>query len=63
MFKNIIIIILFLLTVFLWIGLDVESQFENNDTVTISYDCNKLNEYINVPEEVKKECDLRLKNE
>lgn len=61
MFKNIIIIILFLLTVFLWIGLDVESQFENDDTVTISYDCNKLSEYINVPEEVKKECDLRLK--
>ncbi len=63
MFKNILIIVLFLIIILLQTSLGVEEEFTKVNVVTIEYDCKKLQEYINVPEEVIKECNLRLKNE
>jgi len=54
-FKDIIIIIIAVGTILFWLKPD-EDEFEDPDTINIEYRCSIINEYKNVPPEVKEEC-------
>jgi hypothetical protein len=53
--KDILLLVLAVGAIILWIMPDTE---EDTDTVSIEYDCNKLQEYSDLPQQVIKECDL-----
>jgi hypothetical protein len=53
--KDILLLVLAVGAIILWIMPDTE---EDTDTVTIEYDCKKLQDYSNLPEEIIKECEL-----
>ena len=51
----ILVLVLFLGVGIFWLTLDSKDE---PDTVSIEYDCKKLQEYSNLPDEVIKECEL-----
>jgi hypothetical protein len=51
----ILVLVLFLGAGIFWLTLDSKDE---PDTVSIEYDCKKLQEYSNLPDEVIKECEL-----
>ena len=51
----ILVLVLFLGVGILWLTLDSKDE---PDIVSIEYDCKKLQEYSNIPDEVIKECEL-----
>ena len=54
-FKDILIVFGVIIAVIFWVAPD-EDEFEDPDTITIEYRCSIINEYKNVPPEVKEEC-------
>lgn len=61
MFKNIIIVILTILTAVLWLNNDPDELSNDSDDVTIEYKCSVIREYRHVPPEVIQECKERGK--
>lgn len=60
MIKNIIIGLLFLVVALCWVKVDPECiKPEDPNSVIIEYDCDKLEDYENVPPEVVDECRSR----
>ena len=59
-FKDVVIVIGVIIAVIFWLSPD-EDEFEDPDTVTIEYRCAIINDYKNVPPEVKEECFNRNK--
>ena len=53
--KDVLLLVLAVGAIILWIMPDSE---DDADTVTIEYDCKKLQDYSNLPEEIIKECEL-----
>jgi len=58
-FKNILIILLSLLTVIFWLSPE-DDEYEE-DSVIIEYNCSQLDDYESVPYEVRDECKKRQK--
>jgi len=57
MIKNIIIVILTFMVVVFWLKEEPEDTISNDPSdVVIEYNCNSLEEYENVPNEVVEEC-------
>jgi hypothetical protein len=52
--KDVLLLVLAVGAIILWIMPD---SIEDTDIVSIEYDCKKLQEYSNLPEEVIKECE------
>jgi hypothetical protein len=52
--KDVLLLVLAVGAIILWIMPDTE---EDTDTVSIEYDCNKLQEYSDLPQQVIKECE------
>lgn len=62
-FKTIIIFFAVIIVLLLWLGLDANvNQTDDPNLVSITYECDKLNQYENVPKEVIEECQTRNKN-
>jgi uncharacterized protein YxeA len=53
--KDVLLLVLAVGAIILWIMPDTE---EDTDIVSIEYDCKKLQEYSDLPQEVIKECEL-----
>lgn len=62
-FKTVMMMCLIIIIFLLWTGLDNgdEDEYETPNIVTIDYECDKLDEYEKVPDEVKEECKDRSK--
>lgn len=59
-FKIVMMVLTILIVFLLWTGLDVDPEtYDDGNIVTIDYECDKLNEYEKVPDEVKDECKNR----
>jgi len=52
--KDVLLLVLAVGAIILWIMPDTE---EDTDIVSIEYDCNKLQEYSDLPQQVIKECE------
>lgn len=59
-FKSSMMILLGLVVFLMWMGLDVDTEdFDDPNIVSIEYECDKLDEYEKVPNEVIEECNNR----
>ncbi len=56
--KNTIIVLLLILVLLLWTRPDT-MEVEDQDLVTIEYQCSAIEQYENVPPEVLQECRIR----
>lgn len=63
MFKTVMMTGLVIIIFLLWTGLDNgdSDSFDDPNIVSIDYECDKLDEYEKVPDEVKEECKDRSK--
>lgn len=62
LFKTLTLSLLGVVIFLLWMGLDVNTEdFDDPNTVSIEYECDKLDEYEKVPTEVIEECKDRSK--
>jgi len=60
--KIIMMILLGVIIILLWLGLDVDTEdFDDPNVVAIEYECDKLEQYEKVPNEVVEECTNRDK--
>ena len=60
--KIIMMILLGVIIILLWLGLDVDTEdFDDPNVVAIEYECDKLEQYEKVPSEVVEECTNRDK--
>jgi hypothetical protein len=63
-FRTTITILFGALVFLLWMGLDVDTgDFDDPNIVSIEYECDKLTEYKQVPNEVVEECKDRNNTE
>ena len=60
---KVVIIVLFTIFLFLmWTTVDTDTdEYDDPNKVTIEYECDKLNQYETVPDEVAQECKDRNK--
>ena len=62
LFKTLTLSLLGVVIFLLWMGLDVDTEdFDDPNKVVIEYECDKLDEYEKVPNEVIEECKDRDK--
>ena len=60
--KIIMMILLGVIIILLWLGLDVDDEgYDDPNVVAIEYECDKLEQYEKVPSEVVEECTNRDK--
>lgn len=61
-FKVVMMVLLTISVFLMWTTVDTDTdEYDDPNKVSIEYECDKLNEYENVPDEVVQECKDRAK--